>query len=62
MISVHRSISRFAAFLLLAATVGLPVSAVFSSHISRLSQSNGTSVLTADGSIPAPPPKPIKSV
>jgi len=62
MISVHRSISRFAAFLLLAAAVGLPVSAVLSAHMSKFAQSAGASVLTADGSIPAPPPKPIKSV
>ena len=60
MISAHTSISRFAAFLLLAAAVGLPVSAVFSSHVSNVVHSNGNSVLTADGSIPAPPPKPIK--
>jgi hypothetical protein len=60
MICVHRSISRFAAFLLLAAAVGLPVSAVLSSRVSNVVPSSGTAVLTADGVVPAPPPQPIK--
>jgi hypothetical protein len=60
MICVHKSNSRFAAFLLLAAAISLPISAVFWSHISNVTHSNGTAVLTADGVVPAPPPQPIK--
>jgi len=60
MISVHRSISRFAAFLLLAAAVGLPICEAVSSAVSRFVPSGKPAVLTADGSIPAPPPRPIK--
>jgi hypothetical protein len=60
MISVQKSFSRFAAFLLLAATLGLPLSVAFWSHVSNVLPSVGHPTLTADGTLPPPPPQPIK--
>lgn len=58
--SVHKSISRFAAFLLLAAAVGLPFSVAYSTHVSSAVVPAGHATLTADGTLPPPPPTPIK--
>jgi len=58
--SVHKSISRLAAFLLLAAAVGLPFSVVYSSHVSSAVAPAGHATFTADGTQPPPSPTPIK--
>ena len=57
MIFVHKCTSRFAAFLLLAAAVGLPVSIAVSSHHASSQPAAGLTTLTADGTLPPPPPK-----
>lgn len=59
---VHPPISRFAAFLLLTAAIGLPLSLTVSSRHANVLPAAGHPTLTADGTIPLPPPKPVKQV
>ena len=57
MISVDKCTSRFASFLLLAAAVGLPLSIAVSSHQAVSQPPAGLTTLSADGTLPPPPPK-----
>jgi hypothetical protein len=57
MVSVHKFTSRFAAFLLLTAAVGLPLSIAVSSHHTNSLPPAGLTTLAADGTLPPPPPK-----
>ena len=59
MISVHKPISRFAAFLLLTAAIGLPLSLTVPSRHANVIPV-GHSALTADGTLPPPVPSPAK--
>ena len=59
--SVHSPISRFAAFLLLAAAIALPASIAFSPKASHALPAIDHGTLTADGTLPTPPPRPIKA-
>jgi len=54
-----KSVSRFAAFLLLSAIVAFPLSVAFSLHGVAVAPAAGPQVLTADGTQPAPPPIPL---
>lgn len=58
--SVHTSISRLAACLLLVGAIALPFSVVYSSHVSSAFVPVGHATLTADGTQPPPSPTPIK--
>ena len=60
MFFAHKSLSRFAAFLLLAAAVILPTTSALSSYVPHMPSAGGQTVLTAEGTCPTPPPTPIK--
>jgi hypothetical protein len=62
MIRIQQSILRLAAFLLLAAAVCSPISLFYSSWNSVLTPAVSQPVLTADGTLPPPQPKPIKQL
>jgi len=59
MIRIPQFVVRFAALLLLAAAIGSPLAVLLASRNSTPASAVGSTILTADGGLPAPPPTPI---